>query len=64
VKPKQLLNSFRCCLSERVALVKQASVHPAGLREMLTDVADELAPKFEQGVSKYSRAGVIATASD
>src|SRR5215831_544903 len=44
---------FRGYLVELIALVKQAAANGAGLEEMKRGIADQLAPKYERGMSKY-----------
>jgi glyoxylase-like metal-dependent hydrolase (beta-lactamase superfamily II) len=51
--PKSHLVFFRGYLSDLVAGVKQAAASGASLDEMKKKVADDLAPKYERGMSKY-----------
>jgi len=44
---------FRGYLSDLVSAVKQAAAAGAGLEEMKKGIADQLAPKYERGMSKY-----------
>jgi cyclase len=50
---KDHLTFFRGYLTDLVAAVKKASAEGATLDEMKKKVADQLAPKYEQGMSKY-----------
>jgi cyclase len=51
--PKAHLVFFRGYLTDLVAAVKTAAAGGATLDEMKTKVADQLAPKYEKGMSKY-----------
>jgi cyclase len=51
--PKTHLTFFRGYLTDLVAAVKKAAADGATLDEMKTKVADQLAPKYEQGMSRY-----------
>jgi glyoxylase-like metal-dependent hydrolase (beta-lactamase superfamily II) len=51
--PKTHLAFFRGYLTDLVAAVKKAAADGATLDEMKTKVADELAPKYEKGMSRY-----------
>jgi glyoxylase-like metal-dependent hydrolase (beta-lactamase superfamily II) len=51
--PKSHLTFFRGYLTDLVAAVKQTAAAGATLDEMKTKVADQLAPKYEKGMSKY-----------
>jgi cyclase len=53
VMPKDQLAFFRGYLTDLVDAVKQAAADGASLEEMKKGIADELAPKYEQGMSKY-----------
>jgi len=53
VVPKEQLAFFRGYLADLVAAVKKASAAGASLDEMKRSVGDELAPKYERGMSKY-----------
>src|SRR5206468_11133963 len=53
VRPKSHLGFFRGYLTELVAAVKKAAADGATLPEMQKKVGDQLAPKYEQGMSKY-----------
>ena len=44
---------FRGYLSDLVSAVKQAAAAGAGLEEMKKGIADQLASKYERGMSKY-----------
>ena len=50
---KSHLAFFRGYLSDLIAAVKKASADGAALDEMKTKVADQLAGKYEKGMSKY-----------
>ena len=60
--PKAHLVFFRGYLTDLVAAVKTAAAGGATLDEMKTKVADQLAPKYEKGMSRYP-VGHSATAS-
>jgi glyoxylase-like metal-dependent hydrolase (beta-lactamase superfamily II) len=51
--PRAHLAFFRGYLTDLVAAVKSAAAGGATLDEMKTKVADQLAPKYEKGMSKY-----------
>ena len=51
--PKSHLTFFRGYLTDLVAAVKSASAGGASLDEMKTKVGDQLASKYEAGMSKY-----------
>jgi len=53
VAPKSHLTFFRNDLTDLIASVKQAAADGATVTEMQTTVAEQLAPKYEQGMSKY-----------
>jgi glyoxylase-like metal-dependent hydrolase (beta-lactamase superfamily II) len=53
VRPKGHLGFFRGYLADLVAAVKKAAVDGATLDEMKTKIGDQLAPKYEAGMSKY-----------
>jgi len=53
VMPKSGLSFFRGYISELIAAVKKAAADGATLDEMKTKVAEQLAPKYEQAMSKY-----------
>jgi cyclase len=53
VMAKDHLAFFRGYLSDLLAAVKQASADGAGLEEMKRGIADQLASKYERGMSKY-----------
>jgi glyoxylase-like metal-dependent hydrolase (beta-lactamase superfamily II) len=53
VAPKEHLAFFRGYLTDLIAAVKQAAADGASLEEMKKGVADQLAPKYERGMSKY-----------
>ncbi|MGE3538200.1 MAG: MBL fold metallo-hydrolase [Candidatus Tectimicrobiota bacterium] len=53
VAPKSHLAFFRGFLSDVIAAVKKASAEGATLPEMQKSVAEQLAPQYEQGMSKY-----------
>jgi glyoxylase-like metal-dependent hydrolase (beta-lactamase superfamily II) len=53
VLPKAHLSFFRGYLTDLIAAVKQAAIAGASLEEMQKKLADDLAPKYEQGMSKY-----------
>ncbi len=53
VVSKDHLVFFRGYLIDLVAAVKQAAADGAGLDEMKREIAVRLAPKYEQGMSKY-----------
>ena len=53
VLPKSHLTFFRGYLTDLIAAVKKASADGATLAEMQTKIGDQLAPKYEAGMSKY-----------
>jgi glyoxylase-like metal-dependent hydrolase (beta-lactamase superfamily II) len=53
VRPKAHLTFFRGYLTDLIAAVKTAAGAGAALEEMQKTIADQLAPKYEQGMSKY-----------
>jgi cyclase len=53
VLPKSGLTFFRNYLSDLIAAVKKASADGATLAEMQSKVGDQLAPKYEAGMSKH-----------
>ena len=53
VVPKKNLAFFRGDLTEFIASVKKAAAEGASLDEMKKVVGDQLASKYEQGMSKY-----------
>jgi glyoxylase-like metal-dependent hydrolase (beta-lactamase superfamily II) len=53
VAPKEHLAFFRGYLIDLIAAVKQAAADGGGLEEMKKGIADQLAPKYERGMSKY-----------
>jgi glyoxylase-like metal-dependent hydrolase (beta-lactamase superfamily II) len=53
VRPKSHLAFFRGYFVDLIAAVKKASTGGATLAEMQTKVGDELASKYEAGMSKY-----------
>jgi cyclase len=53
VLPKANLSFFRGYLTDHIAAVKQAAAAGASLEEMQKKLVDDLAPKYEQGMSKY-----------
>ncbi len=53
VAPKSYVAFFRSYLTDLMAAVKQAAADGATMAEMQTTVADQLAPAYEQGMSKY-----------
>jgi hypothetical protein len=44
---------LRSYLTDLIAAVQQADAAGANLEEMIPTVADQLAPKYEYGMSKY-----------
>jgi glyoxylase-like metal-dependent hydrolase (beta-lactamase superfamily II) len=50
---KAHLGIFRGYLTDLIAAVKKADADGASLEEMQKGIADQLAPKYEQGMSKY-----------
>jgi cyclase len=53
VMPKSHLTFFRSYLTDLIAAVKQAAADGATLAEMQRTVAEQLAPQYEQGMSKH-----------
>src|SRR4029077_11395287 len=53
VRPKSHLTFFRGYLSDLIAAVKKASAEGATLAEMQSKIGDQLAAKYEAGMSKY-----------
>jgi cyclase len=53
VLPKAHLTFFRGFLTDLIAAVKKAAADGASLEEMQKGIADQLAPKYEHGMSKY-----------
>src|SRR5206468_9862143 len=53
VRPKAHLTFFRGYLTDLIAAVKTAAGGGATLEEMQKKIADQLAPKYEQVMSKY-----------
>ena len=53
VRPKEHLTFFRGYLTDLIAAVKKAAADGASLEEMKKGIGDQLAPKYEQGMSKY-----------
>ena len=53
VVPKAHLTFFRGYLTDLIAAVKKAAGEGATLEEMQKKIGDQLAPRYEQGMSKY-----------
>jgi glyoxylase-like metal-dependent hydrolase (beta-lactamase superfamily II) len=53
VMPKEHLAFFRGYLAELIAAVKQAAADGASVDEMKQKLGDQLASKYEQGMSKH-----------
>src|SRR5258708_3029739 len=53
VMPKEQLHFFRGYLTDLIAAVKKAKADGASLDEMKRAIADQLAPKYEKGMSKH-----------
>lgn len=53
VAPRERLTFFRDYLADLIAAVKKAAADGAALAEMQKTLADQLAPKYEQGMSRY-----------
>ncbi len=53
VMSKEQLPFFRGYLADLIAAVKNATANGASLDEMKQGIADQLAPKYEQGMSKH-----------
>ena len=52
-RPSRTWRFFRSYLTDLIAEVKQAAADGATVAEMQTSVAEQLAPAYEQGMSKY-----------
>ena len=50
---KERVSFLRNYLADLIAAVHQAAAAGASLEEMTPTVADQLAPRYEQGMSKY-----------
>lgn len=53
VVPKAQLAFFRGYITDLIAAVKKAAADGASLQEMQKAIGDQLASKYEQGMSKY-----------
>src|SRR6266581_2238440 len=53
VMPKAQMAFFRGYLTDLIGAVKNAAANGAGLEEMKKEIANRLAPKYEQGMSKH-----------
>ena len=53
VVPKEHLSFFRGYITDLIAAVKKAAAEGATLDEMKKHLGDQLAPKYEKGMSKY-----------
>jgi glyoxylase-like metal-dependent hydrolase (beta-lactamase superfamily II) len=53
VLPKEHLAFFRGYLADLIAAVQKAATDGAGLEEMKKGVGDQLAAKYERGMTKY-----------
>jgi cyclase len=53
VVTKERISFLRSYLTDLIAAVQQADAAGANLEEMMPTVADQLAPKYEYGMSKY-----------
>jgi cyclase len=53
VLPKEHLSFFKGYLADLIAAVKKAAADGANLEEMKKGVGDQLAPKYERGMTKY-----------
>jgi glyoxylase-like metal-dependent hydrolase (beta-lactamase superfamily II) len=53
VVTKERVSFLRSYLTDLIAAVQQAEAAGASLQEMMPTVADQLAPQYEQGMSKY-----------
>jgi hypothetical protein len=53
VRPRSQAAFFRGYLTDLIAAVKKASADKATLAEMQTKIGDQLAGKYEAGMSKY-----------
>jgi glyoxylase-like metal-dependent hydrolase (beta-lactamase superfamily II) len=54
VRPKSHLTFFRGYLTDLIASVKKAAADGATLDEMKAKLPDQLAPKYEAGMSKHT----------
>ena len=52
--PKSHLTFFRGYLTDLIAAVKKSAADGASLDEMKSKIGDQLAPKYESGMSKYT----------
>jgi len=59
VLPKSHLTFFRGYLSDLIAAVKKAAADGATLDEMKSKIGDQLAPKYEKGMSKYPLGNIV-----
>lgn len=53
VAPREQLAFFRGYLTDLIAAVRQAAAAGAGIEEMKKEIADQLAPAYERGMSRY-----------
>jgi hypothetical protein len=53
VMPRENLGFFKGYLADLIAAVKKAAADGASLEEMKKGVGDQLAPKYERGMTKY-----------
>jgi hypothetical protein len=53
VAPKAHVSFFRSYLTDLIDAVKRAAADGATVADMQTTVAEQLAPQYEQGMSKY-----------
>jgi hypothetical protein len=53
VAPKSHVSFFRSYLTDLIDAVQQAAAEGATVAEMQTTVAEQLAPQYEAGMSKY-----------
>jgi len=53
VLPKSNLAFFRSYMADLIAAVRKAAGEGASLQEMQKKISDDLAPKYEKGMSKY-----------
>jgi glyoxylase-like metal-dependent hydrolase (beta-lactamase superfamily II) len=53
VLPREHLTFFRGYLTDLIAAVRKAAADGASLDEMKKGIADQLAPQYERGMSKY-----------
>ena len=51
--PKSNLAFFRGYMADLIAAVRKAAGEGASLEEMQKKISDDLAPKYEKGMSKY-----------